>query len=515
MAVGLVHDLAVGVHPDGADAWALQDVPRRGHVGRRARRTPSTRAARTGACRPGAPTRWPPPATPRTAELLRAAAPARGRAAHRPRDGPVPALVGAARAAADRRARTSATTPRRCSACSRWRRTGPGAVVIGEDLGTVEPGVREELTARGVLGTSVLWFERDWEGDGRAPCRPSAGARTAWPPLTTHDLPSTAARLTGEHVELRHRLGPADPPAGRGAGRGRGRAWRSGWPSSPGSGCCRRAPGDEEARGRGASTGFLLRTPARMVGVWLPDAVGDRAPAEPARHLGPVPELAAARSPTPTGRPLTLEELAASPRLHGADARSRPGRAAARGRRADPYGTPGARPRVGVRYVGNVDKKNALRAGAVPQPADADDADVVARLRADPRRRRRPGLRPERRPDARPVRGASRSRCSRSSPVWSCSRRSARARSSSRHPGPPASPRRRRGSSSWVPVRGQRPPVWSSALGEPLLTLRTSLVDCVGQPEGDVLTAGRRGSSPCRGRRRPATCGLAIEVRPG
>ncbi|CAM5505393.1 4-alpha-glucanotransferase OS=Streptomyces tendae OX=1932 GN=malQ PE=3 SV=1 [Streptomyces tendae] len=24
---------------------------------------------------------------------------------------------------------------------------------------------------------------------------------------TTHDLPSTAARLTGEHVELRHRLG--------------------------------------------------------------------------------------------------------------------------------------------------------------------------------------------------------------------------------------------------------------------------------------------------------------------
>ncbi len=38
-----------------------------------------------------------------------------------------------------------------------------GALVIGEDLGTVEPGVREALRARGVLGTSVLWFERDWE----------------------------------------------------------------------------------------------------------------------------------------------------------------------------------------------------------------------------------------------------------------------------------------------------------------------------------------------------------------
>lgn len=42
-----------------------------------------------------------------------------------------------------------------------------GALVIGEDLGTVEPGVREALHRRGVLGTSVLWFERDWQGTGR------------------------------------------------------------------------------------------------------------------------------------------------------------------------------------------------------------------------------------------------------------------------------------------------------------------------------------------------------------
>ena len=26
MSLGIMHDLAVGVHPDGADAWALQDV---------------------------------------------------------------------------------------------------------------------------------------------------------------------------------------------------------------------------------------------------------------------------------------------------------------------------------------------------------------------------------------------------------------------------------------------------------------------------------------------------------
>src|SRR5690606_7773609 len=26
MGIGVIHDLAVGVHPDGADTWALQDV---------------------------------------------------------------------------------------------------------------------------------------------------------------------------------------------------------------------------------------------------------------------------------------------------------------------------------------------------------------------------------------------------------------------------------------------------------------------------------------------------------
>jgi len=79
-----------------------------------------------------------------------------------------------------------------------------GALVVGEDLGTVEPWVREYLRGRGVFGTSILWFEMDAEG------RPLPADR--WrdyclSSVTTHDLPPTAGYLAGDHVRLRDRLG--------------------------------------------------------------------------------------------------------------------------------------------------------------------------------------------------------------------------------------------------------------------------------------------------------------------
>ena len=55
-----------------------------------------------------------------------------------------------------------------------------GAVVVGEDLGTVEPWVRDYLRERGILGTSILWFERDRRTAARR-CGRSGGASTAWP----------------------------------------------------------------------------------------------------------------------------------------------------------------------------------------------------------------------------------------------------------------------------------------------------------------------------------------------
>jgi 4-alpha-glucanotransferase len=79
-----------------------------------------------------------------------------------------------------------------------------GAVVIGEDLGTVEPWVRDYLRDRGIFGTSILWFERDEQG---RPLEPERWRELCLATVTTHDLPPTAGYLAGEHIRLRDELG--------------------------------------------------------------------------------------------------------------------------------------------------------------------------------------------------------------------------------------------------------------------------------------------------------------------
>ncbi|WP_009477895.1 4-alpha-glucanotransferase [Rhodococcus sp. JVH1] len=78
-----------------------------------------------------------------------------------------------------------------------------GAVVIGEDLGVFEPEVQDYLAERGILGTSILWFEHD----GERPTPPEQYRTLCLTSVTTHDLPPTAGYLAGEHIELRSRLG--------------------------------------------------------------------------------------------------------------------------------------------------------------------------------------------------------------------------------------------------------------------------------------------------------------------
>jgi len=77
------------------------------------------------------------------------------------------------------------------------------AIVIGEDLGTVPPGFRERLAARGILGMRVVWFEReDTHFLPAAAYVPEAAAV-----LTTHDLPTLAGWWCERDIDRRTPLG--------------------------------------------------------------------------------------------------------------------------------------------------------------------------------------------------------------------------------------------------------------------------------------------------------------------
>ncbi|MFF8602537.1 4-alpha-glucanotransferase [Streptomyces sp. NPDC015232] len=315
MPVGIVHDLAVGVHPDGSDAWAQQDVFAAGmSVGA----PPDAFNSRGQDW--GLPP-WRPDALAAAGyapyrgllrELLRHAGALR-----------IDHVMGLFRLwwVPEGREPTEGTYVRYDAeamlAVLVLEAHRAGASVIGEDLGTVEPGVREALARRGVLGTSVLWFERDWAGGGR-PLAPEEWRADCVATATTHDLPSTAARLSGAHVTLRHRLGLLAGDGGE-ADLARERA-RDAAETTEWLGLLQRlgllpeGPGDEAAEVR-AFHRFLAATPARLVGVWLPDAVGDRRPQNLPGTWDQYPNW---RLPVagPDGQPMSLEELAASPRAY-------------------------------------------------------------------------------------------------------------------------------------------------------------------------------------------------------
>jgi 4-alpha-glucanotransferase len=72
------------------------------------------------------------------------------------------------------------------------------ALVVGEDLGTVEDGVREAMAAHGVLSYRLLWFEED---------DPAQWPATSMAAITTHDLPTVAGLWTGTDVDEQRRYG--------------------------------------------------------------------------------------------------------------------------------------------------------------------------------------------------------------------------------------------------------------------------------------------------------------------
>ena len=83
-----------------------------------------------------------------------------------------------------------------------------GVTLIGEDLGTVEPWARDVLSDHGILGTTVLLFERD--GDGVHD--PNGWRTECLASVTVHDLPPTAQYLSAAHIRLWDQLGILDRP---------------------------------------------------------------------------------------------------------------------------------------------------------------------------------------------------------------------------------------------------------------------------------------------------------------
>ncbi|MFP3964564.1 4-alpha-glucanotransferase [Actinomadura fulvescens] len=158
-----------------------------------------------------------------------------------------------------------------------------GAVIIGEDLGTVEPGMREDLARRGILGTSLLWFERG--GDGR-PLGPDRWRELSLATVGTHDMPPITGILHGDHLDLRDRLGLLTRPLE--TEEAEHRRLLADWldllhaegllPVPPATVMKALGQGSAEYDQQvvAALHGFLARTPARLIGISLADAVGER-----------------------------------------------------------------------------------------------------------------------------------------------------------------------------------------------------------------------------------------------
>jgi 4-alpha-glucanotransferase len=303
MAIGVVHDLAVGVHPGGADAWGLADaLARRVNVG--APPDPFNQMGQDWSQPPWRPDRLQELGYAPYRDMLRTVLRHAGgiRVDHViglfrlwwVPEGTLPgagtyvrydheALIGILALEAHR----------------------AGALVVGEDLGVVEPWVRDYLHERGVLGTSILWFEKDQDG---RPLPAEAYRELCLATVTTHDLPPTAGYLGGEHIDLREQLGLLTRPVEQ--ERELDAVEQEAVLSMLRDRGLLRPDGGErdvvEALHR-----FLTWTPSRLIGVSVSDLTGDR---RTINQPGTDEEYPNWRLPLagPEGTPVLLEELMAS-----------------------------------------------------------------------------------------------------------------------------------------------------------------------------------------------------------
>ncbi|SER30946.1 4-alpha-glucanotransferase [Microlunatus flavus] len=308
MRLGVMHDLAVGVNPRGADAWSLQDTYARGiTVG--APPDPYNQHGQDWSQPPWRPDRLAEaayePWRAMVSTILRHAGGIR-----------VDHVIGLFRLwwipqglgpKAGTYVRLDHEAMVGILALEAHRSE---ALVVGEDLGTVEPWVREDLRGRGILGTSILWFEFDFDGDG-SPLAPELWREYCLASVTTHDLPPTTAYLAGDHVRLRERLGVLTRPFEEELALDE--AERAAWLDALRAHGVLAEGADVEETVR-ALHRYLTLTPSRLLNVALTDAVGDR---RAQNQPGTTNEYPNWRVPLtdPEGRPVHLEDVFVSPRV--------------------------------------------------------------------------------------------------------------------------------------------------------------------------------------------------------
>ena len=143
-----------------------------------------------------------------------------------------------------------------------------GAVVIGEDLGTVPPGFRARLRRAGIAGMDVMWFERT-----RLSYRkPGRWRRDAVAMTTTHDLPTVAGWWSGEDIRTRRTLGLGNASEEEERRQDRVRLWRAFTAAGAAQGVP--PPVDRPAAAVDAALGYVAQSPAPLMLAPLEDLLG-------------------------------------------------------------------------------------------------------------------------------------------------------------------------------------------------------------------------------------------------
>ncbi len=144
-------------------------------------------------------------------------------------------------------------------------------VVVGEDLGTVEPAVRETLARFGILSYRLFYFEKNEAGEFR---RYDEYPVQALVSSTTHDLPTLAGFWVSADIEARHAAAVVDDTSYRAQLEGREREKQKMLDSLFALGLLRAdlprsaaAYGELTGELHNAIVGFLALTPSQLLAI--------------------------------------------------------------------------------------------------------------------------------------------------------------------------------------------------------------------------------------------------------